>query len=72
MNETAGPWSLALRCLNHSGSVKDMPLCMRKDLLLAGSVMTVTRMGTAKVQFLDTVVRVQFLNTLFSSIFFFF
>ena len=29
-------------------------------------------MGTAKVQFLDTVVRVQFLNTLFSSIFFFF
>ena len=34
MNETAGPWSLALRCLNHSG----MPLCMRKDLLLAGSV----------------------------------
>lgn len=49
-----------------------MPLCMRKDLLLAGSVMIVTRMGTAKVQFLDTVVRVQFLNTLFSSIFFFF
>lgn len=38
MNETAGPWSLALRCLNHSGSVKDMPLCMRKDMLLAGSV----------------------------------
>ena len=45
MNETAGPRSLALRCLN-PGSVKDMPLCMRKDLLLAGSVMIVTRMGT--------------------------
>ena len=42
MNETAGPPSLALHCLNHSGSVRDMRLCMRKDLLsLAGSVMIV-------------------------------